>query len=476
MAAWTPEHLAPATLPNRKSPWASVPEEQADRQAAAEAHLQVLRSQLAPLLAKLARIPDPRRPGSIRHKLVVLLAYGVLLFVCQYVSRREGNRELSRPALWEALRTVFPELDTIPHADTLERLLRRIPPESIEAALRARIRSLLRHGKLQAWLAHKRYVIALDGTQKLIRRQRWADEALRWRPAGGDICYTAYVLEAVLVGPQGLTLPVAAEFCANPPGGTGLASKQDCEQKAFTRLAARVKESFPRLPILLVMDGLYPNGPVMALCRRYHWDYMIALPDDCLTSVWHEAEALHRLTPKDSVTRSWGDRQQHFWWANDIDYRYGPGERLRLTLHVVVCEETWTERLANGQSVTRHARFAWVSAVPLTAGNVHERCNRAARHRWDIEEHILAEKHHGYHASHAFSWHWNAMRAWHYMMQIARLLNILACYSIHLWPCVQQRGFQGTLRFLRESYTGPWLDHQRLRALTAKPPQLRLIL
>jgi hypothetical protein len=36
---------------------------------------------------------------------------------------------------------------------------------------------------------------------------------------------------------------------------------------AFYRLAARLKAYFPRLPMLLLLDGLYPNGPLMALCR-----------------------------------------------------------------------------------------------------------------------------------------------------------------------------------------------------------------
>jgi hypothetical protein len=71
---------------------------------------------------------------------------------------------------------------------------------------------------------------------------------------------------------------------------------------------------------------------------------------------------------------------------------------------------------------------------------VHARCDLAARHRWDIEEHILADKHHGYQTSHAFSWHWNATGAWHYLMQVARLLlNTLACYSIHLWNLTTAR-------------------------------------
>lgn len=500
MASRTPEHVAPSTLPNAKSPWKTTEEERQDRVTAAEAHLQALRSQLEALLKKLACIPDPRRPKSTHHKLTVLLVYGLFLFILQFSSRREGNRELSRPGLWEAVRAVFPDLDVenIPHADTVNRLLERIPPESLEEALRERVRSLIKNRKLQSFMVRKHYVIAIDGTQKLSRDWCWAPEALRWRN-GEDVRYTAHVLEAVLVCPQGITLPIAAEFCTNGPeqvegpkddgsttavaasavtGGPeqGLASKQDCEQKAFHRLTARLKKTFPHLKVLVVADGLYPNGPIMAHCRRNKWDFMIVLPDDSLKSVWTEAEALHRLEPENSVSTYWGDRQQTFWWVNGIEYRYGQNERQRLCLHVVVCEERWTTHDQEDKATEHHARFAWVSGSPLSAKNVVDRCNRAARHRWDIEEHILVCKHHGYQATHAFSLNWNAMRCWHYLMLLACLLNTLACYSVGLWTVVRTRGFHGTVLFLRETYLSPWLVPERLRALRTRPPQLRLII
>ncbi len=482
MASWTPEHLAPRTLPNAKSRWATTAEERQEREKFGEAHLQVLRKLLVPLLEKLQRIPDPRRPKSVRHKLPVLLIYGVFLFVLQMASRREGNRELGRPGLWEALRAVFPELAEAeaPHADTVNRLLERIDPEHLEQALREQICLLLRHRKLQNFLVRHHYVIAIDGQQKLGRDWCWASEALRWRHGEG-VRYTAYVLEAVLVCPQGITLPISAEFCANEPAPDetpeqAIARKQDCEQKAFHRLVARLKRTFPRMKILIVADGLYPNGPIMAHCRRCKWDFMLVLPDDSLPSVWQEANGLHRLDREQTLTTHWGDRQQVFWWVNDIEYCYGPNGRLRLRLHVVVCEETWTTRDREGNETEHHARFAWVSGRPLTAKNVVERCNRAARHRWDIEEHILACKHHGYQGTHAFSLNWKALRGWHYLLLLGRLLNTLACYSTGLWDLVRTRGFRGALLFLRETYLNPWLSIERLRALPARPCQLRLMI
>ena len=39
-----------------------------------------------------------------------------------------------------------------------------------------------------------------------------------------------------------------------------------------------------------------------------------------------------------------------------------------------------------------------------------------ARHRWDIEEHILQEKYYGYHYTHLYSRQWNAMKGFHTLM------------------------------------------------------------
>ncbi len=62
------------------------------------------------------------------------MIYGVLIFVLQMSSRREANRELTRPMFKENLRLLFPELEDLPHQDTLMRLLDRIEVDQIEAA------------------------------------------------------------------------------------------------------------------------------------------------------------------------------------------------------------------------------------------------------------------------------------------------------------------------------------------------------
>jgi len=81
----------------------------------------------------------------------------------------------------------------------------------------------------------------------------------------GKTLYYHPVLEAKLVTPKGLVFSLMTEFIENPGDKV---SKQDCELKAFYRMAERLKARFPRLPLLLSLDGLFAGGPTFNLCRR----------------------------------------------------------------------------------------------------------------------------------------------------------------------------------------------------------------
>ena len=285
----------------------------------------------------------------------------------QIASRREANRELSRPAFLVTLQGLFPALETLPHADTLHRLLQGIDVEQIEQAQVALIRRLMRNKKFRRYLINQCYPIAIDGTQKLVRNGQWWDDAWLERrhenTETGEIEWVqqyVYVLEANLVLRNGVTLPLLSEFLSHAEGDPD-DDKQDCEQRAFHRLAARLTAYFPRLPILLLLDGLYPNGPIMARCREYGWQFMIVLPDKCLPSVWEDVNALKPRLPLQRYHQHWHGRQQQFWWVNDILYSYDH-DRKDAKVHVVGCDETWSAvDTDSGEIVTRQARHVWLS-------------------------------------------------------------------------------------------------------------------
>jgi len=338
--------------------------------------------------------------------------------------------------------------------------------------------------------------VAVDGTQKLSRATLWAAECLERKvrskkdpaqekkqdtnkPTEQEPVkeYYVYVLEANLAFANGMVIPLLSEVLSAQEGDSQR-DKQDCEQRAFHRLAQRLKKYLSHLPILLLLDGLYPNGPIIELCRQNNWDFMMVLQDDSLPTVWEEIQGLKRYQSQNRLPHKWGDRQQQFWWVNDIPYRYKDpvsGKSKTQQIHAVICEESW-EEIDPGSTrvVQKKSKHAWLSDQPLHRRNVHERCNLGARHRWGIESGILVEKHHGYQYEHCFSYDWEAMRGYHYLMRLGHALNVLARYSCALAKYALALGVRGLINLVRATIAAPWLRAEDIQRIATATCQLRL--
>lgn len=468
-----------SAMPNRINMAESPEAELEDRQDTVERATVVYRQMLPSLLKKLSRIKDPRNPNKITHKMTVLLLYGMLMFVYQTGSRRETNRTMSR-IMFENLKAMFPELETLPHADTLARLLEVIDVSEIQECMVELLKDLIKRKKFKNYLLKKNYLIAIDGTQKFYLNYQWDDKCL-YRNVGSETKteqYYVYVLESVLILSNGITLPLYSLFLDNKDWIKG-ETKQDCEQRAFYRLAKKIKKLFRNSRITIVVDGLYACGPVIKTCLENKWNYMIVLKEDCLKTVWEDAKGLMKLEPENSLHVKWGDRDQEYRWANHIEYEFNDGKRTRyLILHVVTCHETWLQEhnRSTGKVEQKETRYAWLSSKPLSERNVFERCTKIGRYRWKIENNILTEKHHGYNYEHCYSYTWNAMQGYHYLMKIGRLLNVLAVNSELLAEKVEALGVQGFIKFLKNACAGCVLDANRIREAVNRKRQWRLAL
>lgn len=403
------------------------------------------------------------------------MLYGIFSFVYQMGSSREANRKMTQPIMVENLKHLFPELESIPHSDTLKRVLSRIDVDEIEKTQVELVRGLIRKKKFGRYLIKGQYPIAIDGTQKMVREDLWCEECLERKVKSEEEKkqYYVYVLEASLAFQNGMTIPLLSEFLSYTAGDTET-KKQDCELKAFKRIAARLKSEFKRLPIILLLDGLYPNGPIFNICRTNHWEFMIVLQNDSLRSVWEDYEGLRKLLPENNHNMKWGKKKQHFKWVNDIWYHYD--RHKKEVINVVVCEESFLTIDKNThKTITKTSRHAWVSSQPLEKINLHELCNLAARHRWNIETELLVEKHHGYSYEHCFSYDWNVMKGYHYLMRIGHALNVLAQYSEKFVKILKEKGVRGFIEFIRETIMASVLDPVKISERLSRNLQLRLV-
>lgn len=461
------------TTSNRQSPYKTFEAEQKAREESVEAQIGAYRPMLLKLLKQLSQVEDPRQVKKCKHKLGVVFLFGILSALFQMTSRREANRKMSRACFLETLQQLFPELESCPHADTLNRLLSKVAPDQLASAHLELLKAFIKKKKFRRFLVSKQYLIAIDGTQKLSRQGViWGEEWLERThqlEEGETTQQYIYVLEANLVLSNGASLPLMSEVLSMSQGDDQR-EKQDCETRAFYRLTQRIKAAFPRLAITLLLDGLYPNGPLLSWCRNYHWEFMIVLPDKSLPTVWEEYQSLLPLHPKNQSCRSYRGRHQKFEWVNHINYSYGSNQTQPQILHVVVCRETWEElNPQDGQIIQKHSKHAWISSEPITPKNLHVRCNLMARRRWAIETSMLIEKKQGYCYEHLLSHNFNAMIGFHYIMRIAHMINTITLMSQAVAKKVKQLGVAGFLDFVRETCANPWLSPEWFQAFHRIP-------
>jgi hypothetical protein len=222
------------------------------------------------------------------------------------------------------------------------------------------------------------------------------------------------VLEAKLVTSSGLAISLATEFIENLPGRDF--EKQDCEQKAFSRLAAKIKQYFPRLPICILADGLYPNKNVFSICRQCNWGFIITLKDGNLKTFHQEVELLKGIQKEREVYRA--DKTTRtklkYKYLNDIEYE---GHNYSW----VWCEETKTW-VSDKQEETQ--RFVYITNIKQTADIVVSTAN-GGRLRWKIEnEGFNTQKNLGYELEHKFSRvSYTALQNYYQLLQIAHMIN-----------------------------------------------------
>lgn len=366
-----------------------------------------------------ASVADPRCPELITYPLPVLLFAGLLLFVCRLGARRQIQHLLRGNGPSAAKFEALFQVATCPHGDTLQAAFSRLSPDELQTVVTGMTETLIRRKVLYGTrLLDHYYLIAIDGTGVLVFTERHCAHCMT-RTHSGITTYYHPVLEAKLVTTTGFAFSVMTEFIENP---TEYPTKQDCELKAFYRLADRLKHRFPRLPICLLLDGLFAGGPTFTRCEQYGWKYLITLQDDDLPSVHHDFDALTKLAPENRLRftpSAYPPMPQAYRWMNDLTYV--DTERRAHGLTVIECLETST---VQGHAQT--TRFQWVSNFHVTAHHVTTLAHQGGRLRWKIEnEGFNVQKHGGYALEHAYTQNPTAAKVFYFLLQIAHLLSQL---------------------------------------------------
>lgn len=313
----------------------------------------------------------------------------------------------------------------LPHAVTINEYFERLEPDELQKVQQEQVYGLIRSKAFYDARFQKKWLVIVDGTQTYAGSRKLNDCCLeRHFNKGTDeetVNYHCDVLEAKIVFGEKLIVSMASEFIENngedawnQENISEEERKQDCEIKAFKRLAGKIKKAFPRLPIILLADSLYASEPVMDTCRDNGWEYLIRYKTGSIPGITEEYE---KIPEKET--------SGHAEFINGIDYNGKPVNMLRF----------WEEKIIKGKSV--RTDFQWLTSIRITKTNA-EKMSGAGRKRWKIEnEGFNRQKNWQGDITHACSWNANAMKCHYLMIQISDMVK-----QLYEWFFLKKNGIK----------------------------------
>jgi len=405
------------------------------------------------LFDRMQQVKECRKRSD--YQLAELITAGIVMFLLKEGSRNAFNNDKQE----EHFKANYQELFHVrlPHMDTVDAVMRKLEEEELINLKTSMIRSLLEKKTLHKYrfLDHW-FQVAVDGTGVMSFSERHCPHCLTKTSKKGKTTYFHNVLEAKLICSNGFSLSLANEWIENPDGDF---TKQDCEMKAFVRLAEQLKTLYPRLPIVILADGLYPNITFFTVCRSNTWSYIVTFKDGNLPTIWEEVFHLKQITFNNEATRlhiKQGKRvHEEYCWINDIDYRDHP-------LHWIECIETVTSKK---DAIQKTTRFVHVTDIKILESNA---CfiSHAGRLRSKIEnEGFNTQKNLGYNLQHKYSRvSFLASKNYYQCLQIAHIINQLLELSI---ACKKLMVGKMTLKHLWKSMIG-FLTYHVVNAIEIK--------
>jgi hypothetical protein len=329
----------------------------------------------------------------------------------------------------------------LPVMESVHQFLKALPPQELENLKRCLVKNLVEKRVLDKYRFQGRLMVAVDGTGICsFDHEPFPGCPYKVSKLGNKKWY-AGLLEAKILCSNGFSISIATQWYQN---GDDIGQKQDCEQKAFQRLAEKLKRHYPRLAIILVADALYPNQRFFKTCQDNQWKYILTFKEGCLKSVWEEVNSLYPI------------QQASFRQSRTLNNKYGETSTFIPNLEYLQYKLHWCEYIRDYTKSERKERFVHITDIPITKENIWD-ISYYGRLRWKIEnEGFNTQKNNGYGLEHKYAEKdFNAMQNYYQLLQIAHLINQLAEKSLMVQANLKLAG--RTLKSIWEDATASML-------------------
>lgn len=355
----------------------------------------------------LNSLPDHRQRKT--YEIAEIIMAGLAIFIFKRGSKHNTDK-LFTTGFEQNFMTLFGL--RLPVIETVNTFLKQLPPEELETLKQIMVKTLVEKRALEKFRFLQRYLVAIDGTGICSFNQNPFPGCPSKTGKNGKTTWQAGLLEAKIICSNGFSISIETEWYLNDDD---ISKKQDCEQKAFVRLAKKLKKHFPRLPIIITADSLYPNDTFFSICKENNWKFILTFKEGCLKTIWQEVYSLYPLEEKQNKVQRTVDPDyfETAMFIGNLEYKN------KHCLH-------WCEYVRNYKGEDKKERFVHISNIKITKENLWE-ISFYGRLRWKIEnEGFNTQKNGGYNLQHKYSEkNFNAMQNYYQLLQIGHMINQL---------------------------------------------------
>ena len=353
------------------------------------------------LIEKFEELTDLRHQSYVTYKMKVIFMVRLLALMCEIKTMHDLSRKLNTE---EAIKNIAQicglELNEIPHCDTINDVFKNIDVKEIEKIRKYMIVKMIRNKMLDKYKIRGQYYhVVVDGTGLATSKKKYNKNCLvknKTDKKGNEYQeYSTYVLEAKLVIGD-MVFSIGSEFVENEDENV---DKQDCEIKAFKRLAEEIKKEYPRLRIIMSGDALYASKPVIDICKEKGWKYIIRFKEGSIPTLYREFETIIK-TDNES-------RKRNYEYVTGIEYQEN-----KVNVIKYIDDKKKTE-------------FVYITDLNITNKNIEETIY-IGRKRWKIEnEGFNIQKNRTFDIGHLYSKDTTAIKVHYLMIQIAHIIRQL---------------------------------------------------
>lgn len=370
------------------------------------------------ILKYIDEIKDPRKDWD--YSMRYLIFSEMLMFLSEGRSQRFIETAFEDTKYLENMQRIIKEkVNKVPDSEIYTDVFSRIENIDIEDFKYKINYNMIRNKTYDASKILGKYNLVLDGTRFQKAHYQISDEWLNETKEGRTIWYLS-MLDLKLVANK-MAISIMSEMINNEDkkktGETDIdvknknveEIKQDCELNASKRLISSFRRRYPKLPVRIIADSLYPSIGLIDLCEKENIEYIFVLRDKKIPTLLEEFLAVVSMPSGNREIIETKDTLKLTLWENDIDYK---------EKGINIIRQITRNKITGEDSV-----WMWITNKKITQKNLQQ-IIYCAKLRDYIENQGFREQKvtSGIDLEHVYSKNINAIKVIYTIIQIAHLI------------------------------------------------------